>query len=61
MMQLVNLRAFAGVPESIGLPLSTDRPRLVILGTGWAAARVAMVRLPAFMRMRLHFQLSICM
>eukprot|EP00208_Stichococcus_sp_RCC1054_P000285 CAMPEP_0206135826 /NCGR_PEP_ID=MMETSP1473-20131121/1091_1 /ASSEMBLY_ACC=CAM_ASM_001109 /TAXON_ID=1461547 /ORGANISM="Stichococcus sp, Strain RCC1054" /LENGTH=532 /DNA_ID=CAMNT_0053527941 /DNA_START=118 /DNA_END=1716 /DNA_ORIENTATION=- len=42
MMQLVNLRAFAGVPESIGLPLSTDRPRLVILGTGWAAARVAM-------------------
>lgn len=24
------------------LPLFTDRDRLVILGTGWAAARVAM-------------------
>ena len=52
--QLVSLRAFAShatasatVPEMTGLPLSTERPRLVILGTGWAAARVAMVRAPS--------------
>ncbi len=62
--QLVNLRAFASpavasatVPEMTGLPLSTERPRLVILGTGWAAARVAMVRAPSDLPLPLRCKL----
>lgn len=38
-----SLRAFAAMPEMTGPPIGSERPRVVILGTGWAAARVAQV------------------
>jgi hypothetical protein len=37
---LVCLRQFAASSTIDELPLITDRQRLVVLGTGWAAARV---------------------
>lgn len=39
----LGLRTFAAMPEMSGPPIGSERPRVVILGTGWAAARVAQV------------------